>query len=108
MSIDGDLAIVGARGDDGAGDHSDRSGSAYVFKRTGTTWSQEAKLTAIAGAAEDVFGLSVSIDGDLAIVGAFGDDDAGGHSGSAYVYDLRRCLPPGIVQARPPTRPGPC
>ena len=34
----------------------------------------------------DVFGYSVSIDGDTAVIGAYGDDDNGSYSGSAYVY----------------------
>ena len=78
VSISGDYAIVGAKGDDG-------TGSAYVFKRTGTSWAQEAKLLASDGAAGDLFGWSVSISGDYAVVGAFGDDDNGTNSGSAYV-----------------------
>jgi hypothetical protein len=83
VSIDGDYAIVGAWLDD---DNGDGSGSAYVFKRDGTTWTEEAKLTASDGAAEDNFGWSVSIDGDYAIVGAWLDDDNGEDSGSAYVF----------------------
>ena len=45
-------------------------GSAYVFARSGTTWSQQAKLTAADGAADDWFGNSVAISGDTAVVGA--------------------------------------
>lgn len=62
------------------------SGSAYIFYRSGTSWSQQAKLTAADGAAYDYFGWSVSISGDCAIVGAYGDDDKGLGSGSAYVF----------------------
>ena len=83
VSISGDTALVGARNDDDAGY---TSGSAYVFVRTGTTWSQEAKLTASDAAAGDEFGWSVSIDGDTALVGATDDDDSGNASGSAYVF----------------------
>ena len=82
VSIDGDYAIVGVYGDDN--DNGIDAGSAYIFKRTGmTSWSQEAKLTAADGEADDYFGVSVSIDGDYAIVGAFGDD---GYRGSAYIF----------------------
>lgn len=70
ISISGDYAIVGALGDD---DNGDNSGSAYLFKRTGTSWAQEAKLLPSDGAAEDRFGSSVSISGDYAVVGAFLD-----------------------------------
>jgi len=83
ISISGDLAIVGAVGDDSY------KGSAYVFKRDGEdgeTWSQQQKLTASDGAANDYFGCSVSISGDLAIVGAYYDDDRGTDSGSAYIF----------------------
>ncbi|CAD7846986.1 MAG: hypothetical protein [Olavius algarvensis Delta 4 endosymbiont] len=83
VSISGDTALVGNYRDDDAGSE---SGSAYVFWYDGTTWIQEAKLTANDAAPGDLFGWSVSISGDTALVGAFGDDDAGSSSGSAYVF----------------------
>ncbi|MEA3282284.1 MAG: dockerin type I domain-containing protein [Euryarchaeota archaeon] len=84
VSISGDYAIVGAPYDD---DRGDRSGSAYIYKRDGTTWSQQAKLTASDGAAGDWFGVSVSISGDYVIVGAtYRDDDNSSNSGSSYIY----------------------
>src|SRR3990172_6640980 len=83
VSVDGDTALVGAMFDDDSGTD---SGSAYVFVRSGTTWSQQAKLTAGDGAAGDQFGFSVSVHGDTALVTARLDDDKGGDSGSAYVF----------------------
>ena len=83
VSLTGDTALVGAYGDDHAGDE---SGAAYVFVRAGTVWSQQAKLTASDAANEDRFGESVSLWGKTALVGAWGDDDAGKDSGSAYVF----------------------
>jgi hypothetical protein len=83
VSISGDTVIVGALGDDDAGS---RSGSAYIFTRTDGVWSQQAKLTADDAAAEDLFGISVSVSGDTAVVGAYQDSDAGSDSGSAYVF----------------------
>jgi hypothetical protein len=85
VAISGDTAIVGAYDDD-VGANSDQ-GSAYVFVRSGTTWTQQAQLTAGDGAAGDAFGKSVAISGDTAIVGA-GYDDVGANSdqGSAYVF----------------------
>jgi len=81
VSIDGDYAIVGARDDDG------EKGSAYVFKRTDAAWPQEAKLTASDGVAGDWFGISVSIYGDYAFVGADADDNSNGiNAGSVYVF----------------------
>ena len=83
VSISGDSALVGASGDDDSGP---ASGSAYVFVRSGTVWTQEAKLTVLSGATGDRFGRSASISGDTALVGANLDDDSGTDSGSAYVF----------------------
>ena len=58
VTIDGDYAIVGAPYDDDGGIS---SGSAYIFKRSGTDWSQEDKIVASDPAAYDFFGWSVSI-----------------------------------------------
>ena len=77
-SMSGEVVVVGAQADD---DNGDRSGSAYVFRYDGSTWIQEQKLLPSDGAADDWFGLSVSISGDVAVAGAFGDD-----VGSAYVF----------------------
>ena len=44
------------------------------------------KLTASDGAGGDWFGVSVSIDGDTVVIGAYYDDDDGSNSGSAYVF----------------------
>ena len=88
VSIDGDTMVIGAEGDD---DKGSSSGSAYVFTRDTpgditSDWTQVAKLTAGDGAASDNFGLSVSIDGDTMVIGAYADDDKGSNSGSAYVF----------------------
>ena len=83
VSISGDITIVGAWRDDDAGYN---SGSAYIFVRHGTSWSQQEKLIPSDGWVEDAFGYSVSVGGETAIVGAWRDDDAGNDSGSAYIY----------------------
>ena len=83
VSVNGDTALVGAIGDYGTASN---SGSAYVFVRSGTTWTQQQNFVASDGAADDKFGFSVSLSGDTALVGAYGDDDNGGWSGSAYVF----------------------
>ena len=83
VSLSGDTALVGAPRDHAA---FGGSGSAYVFVRSGTGWSQQAKLTASDPAVDDEFGTSVAIVGDTALVGAPWDDDAGDASGSAYVF----------------------
>jgi len=83
VAIDEDYAIIGARDDN---DNGNNSGSAYIFKREGTTWAQQVKLLAFDGEEDDNFGWAVAIDGDYAIVGSRYDDDDGYSSGSAYVY----------------------
>ena len=85
VAISGDYALVSAYTDDiGANVN---QGSAYVFMRDGTNWTQQAKLTAGDGAANDEFGSSVSISGDYAVVGASKDDVlATVNQGSAYVF----------------------
>jgi hypothetical protein len=83
VSIDEDYALMGAWGDD---DNGDWSGSAYVFTRSGTNWTQQAKLLASDGAEGDWFGKSVSLDGDTALIGTPHDDDNEFWSGSAYVF----------------------
>jgi len=83
VSISGDYAIVGAYFDD---DKGSSSGSAYIFWWDGTNWLQQAKLVPADGAVGNYFGCSVSISGDYAIVGAFGDEDNGYASGSAYIF----------------------
>jgi hypothetical protein len=85
VAISGDTVIVGALGDD-ASANADQ-GSAYVFTRSGTTWTQQAKLIAANGAASDFLGIAVAISGDTAVVGASGDDvGANANQGSAYVF----------------------
>jgi len=85
VSISGNVALVGAYLDDDNGTY---SGSAYVFRWNGSSWVEEQKLLASDGAADDRFGDSVSISGDMALVGAFWDDDNGTDSGSAYVFEI--------------------
>ena len=80
VSVSGDYAIVGARFADNGG------GSAYIFFRSGPTWTEQAMLTASDASQTDIFGQSVSISGDYAIVGAYLDDDGGSNSGSAYIF----------------------
>ena len=83
VSISGDYIIVSAWKDDDGGS---ASGSAYIFVRSGTSWSQQAKLVASDAAAGDNFGGAVSISGDNVIVGAPFNDDSATNSGSAYIY----------------------
>jgi hypothetical protein len=84
-AISGDYAIVGARSGD-AGASLDQ-GRAHIFLRVGTAWVQQATLTAPDGAAGDSFGVSVAIDANTAVVGAYtGDIGVNGNQGAAYVF----------------------
>ena len=93
MAVAGDTAVIGARFDD---DEGSNSGSAYIFTRTGSSWSEQAKLTAGDAANGDQFGISVAVSDDTAVIGADLDDDGGSASGSAYMFDLQ-LIPLGIV-----------
>ncbi len=83
VSVSGEVAVIGARHDD---DNGSGSGSAYVYRYDGTNWVQESKLLASDGTVHDLFGYSVSVSGEVAVIGAYGNDDNGSRSGSAYVY----------------------
>ena len=86
VSLSGGTAIIGATGDSDKGSN---TGSAYVFeKQENGSWSQVSKLTADDGAEGDQFGNSVSLSGDMALVGAIFDNDKGRDSGSAYFFTL--------------------
>jgi len=84
VGIDGDLAVVGApEDDDGAVD----AGSAYLFRRDGQgTWSLEQKITASDPIPLARFGGAADVSGDLAVIGATGDDQAGPDAGAAYAF----------------------
>ncbi len=95
VSVSGDTAVIGAKGDD---DNGLRSGSAYVFRFNGTDWVQEIKLLPDDGVDTAAFGYSVSISGDTIVIGARYDDDNGWRSGSAYVYRLNGVMGSGWKQ----------
>lgn len=83
VGLDGSTAIVGAFMDDDLGTD---AGAAYIFTRASGTWSQQAKLKPGDGSTYDYFGESVAVSGESALIGSRLDDDAGGNSGSAYLF----------------------
>ena len=84
LAIDGDIAIIGAPGDSANGA---LSGAVYAYHRQSDgSWLQEQKLTPADGAIDDLFGFSVDLISQFAIIGAYQDDDNGSESGSAYVF----------------------
>ncbi|KAG9392748.1 FG-GAP repeat [Carpediemonas membranifera] len=83
IGIDGNTLIAGSN----IGDNIDTfSGAAFVFVRSGASWQQEAWLNGTDAATSDAFGFSTDVSGDIAIIGAIGDDDNGTDSGTAYVF----------------------
>jgi hypothetical protein len=83
VGLDGEVAVVGAHGD---AERGQAAGAAYVFRRAAGEWRQEAKLTADDAEVFDLFGMAVAIDGELAVVGANGEDERGRVAGAAYVF----------------------
>jgi hypothetical protein len=87
LSADGNTAIIGARREDTS--PSADNGAAYVFTRSGVTWSEQQKLTASDAASDDFFGTSVALssNGNTAIIGAIGEDTSPSvQNGAAYVF----------------------
>jgi hypothetical protein len=107
VAISGETVVVGAREEDSNatgvnGNQSDNSahasGAAYVFVRSGTSWSQQAYLKASNAEEDDQFGQSVAISGETVVVGAVGErsnatgvngdqsDNSISGAGAAYVF----------------------
>jgi hypothetical protein len=61
-------------------------GAAYIFRHDGASWVQEAKLLAPDAVAGSGAGNSVAIDGDIAVVGAWYDDEVNVNAGAAHVF----------------------
>ena len=83
----GTIVVVGAYQEDPDGLNG--AGSAYIFTRSGTIWTEEAKLTASDKQASDNFGYSVAIDGTgtRVVIGAYHNDPDGvSDAGSAYIF----------------------
>ena len=107
LAISGDRIVVGATGEDSdalgvngddMNDNKRESGAAFVFKRTGSTWSQEAYLKASNADRFDFLGTSVAISGNLIAVGSISEnsdspgvngdqsDDSLSSAGAVYVF----------------------
>ncbi|NOQ71592.1 MAG: T9SS type A sorting domain-containing protein [Crocinitomix sp.] len=93
VDISGDYAIVGAYGDDFS-EFDPNMGSAYIFEKTGIEdWAFVQKINNSDQDDYDRFGWSVAIDGDYAVVGAYGedhdvdDDNSMSKAGSAYIFE---------------------
>ncbi|MDH4452523.1 MAG: FG-GAP repeat protein [Verrucomicrobiota bacterium] len=84
VALSGDTVVIGAQGEDSSttginsipNEYAAGAGAAYVFVRSGTTWSQQAYLKASQVTAGDYFGYSVAVSGDTLVVGASGEDSS--------------------------------
>jgi hypothetical protein len=86
VALDGDTAVVGAAGADVGGN--DGQGAAFVYVRSGGTWTQQARLVADDGVAGDEFGFALAISGDRIVVGArFAAIGGVAGQGAAYVFE---------------------
>ena len=86
MSADGDTALIGGPYDDG-------SGAAWVFTRSGSTWTQQGPKLTSGGELFDRFGrvgfgfsVALSSDGNTALIGGANDNE----SGAAWVFTRSR------------------
>ena len=104
LAIRGNTLIVGAsfaEGNRGRPEEAllGNSGAAYIFARdhhSPAVWREVVKLTALDAGENDEFGSSVSLDGDIAVIGAANDDDTNGlapRSGAAYVFSRHHAGP---------------
>ena len=83
--ISGDTFVVTAPWEQGSGP---QTGAAYVFTRSGATWTQTAKLAPTNASANQLFGLGVAMTKDTILIGSPGDDVVGLDAGRVHVYDL--------------------
>lgn len=89
VSLLGDIMCIGAWFD---GDAGSEAGSAYIFSREGTEWTQRFKLNATDAGALDHFGQTLSVGESFAAIGAPGDNDPEIDSGSVYLYEFLHTL----------------
>ena len=80
LAVDGNTAVVGAPGGAGSGE----PGSAYVLTYDGSTWTEQAVLTADVPVADERFGYDVDIDNGVIAIGA--RDDGGSQAGAVYLF----------------------
>lgn len=92
VAFDGDTLAIGvpteASDASGTPDQAPDSGAVFIYVRNGANWTQQAFLKASDAAADDGFGTSVALDGDLLVVGApfQASPGPGVNFGGAYVF----------------------
>ncbi len=90
LSLNNNRALIGASGASSDDENGNSFGAAYVFEKIDNTWIQTAKLIADDGDEGDLFGTSVDLSGDTALVGSVFQQDVPnmGSIGAAYVFNL--------------------
>ncbi|MCG3162016.1 MAG: hypothetical protein JMDDDDMK_03244 [Acidobacteria bacterium] len=83
VALEGDTALIGAPNN---AITVGGQGAAYIFTRSGASWTQQQRLIAVNAGADDHFGNAVALSGEKALIGAYlaESDDSG------MVYDFRR------------------
>ncbi len=87
LSADGNTALIGGIGDEPHG--KPMEGAAWVFTRSGSTWTQQGpKLTGGGEQGEGQFGISVALsaDGNTALIGGINDETASKQVGAAWIF----------------------
>jgi hypothetical protein len=89
VAVDGDTLLVTALGDYGISEDPSQfsTGAVYVFEKGAEGWVETQKLVASDGTVVDFFGYELSLDGDVALIGAWNDNDDFQHRGAAYVFE---------------------
>jgi hypothetical protein len=81
IALNGDTALIGAAFDRVEDQY--KPGRVYVFTGSGSSWTQRAELTPLDSSNDDYFGASVALDGETALIGAYGKDN---QTGAAYIF----------------------
>ena len=85
-AIEGDTIVIGSHQSDNGGFYVDYTGSAYIYTRSGTSWTQVKKIQSSDIQAGDNFGKSVAIYSNTIVAGAWGEDTGANLAGAAYAF----------------------
>ena len=105
VAVSGDTVVVGAAFEDssttGVGgtpnELAAEAGAAYVFVRSGSTWTQQAYIKARNAQAADYFGFDVAVSGGTVVVGADSEDSSTMGVNTRYRLDNRWYADKGVM-----------
>jgi hypothetical protein len=83
VSLNDSLCLIGAYGKTNV---FTGAGSAYIFRRTGTAWTQAQQINSPDPGQDDWFGYSIALSGSTLIISSFHDDELGQESGAFFVF----------------------